>query len=226
MEQAMARYPKEAQRMTAAQLTAVFISSLLYGFWSLNVFDDGFEGIPSSLAIVGSEYPWLQWMLDPMILFSLFWTGCITTALTIYMETLALEHLSAAETTLIFSTEPLWGTAFAVAVMNEKIGMNAAVGGFFILVACIYSNSRLNGMSTTLQRGLGQWNTSLKSITSTEGTNETEANTIEGNTRFTSWLASGITGTFATLNLVTKLSTEEIREILDDRFEHYFMKNS
>jgi drug/metabolite transporter (DMT)-like permease len=146
MEQAMKQYPKEAPRMTAAQLTAVFLSSVVYGLWSLDVFDGGVTGIVSSLADIGSSYPWHEWFTDPSVIFALFWTGCVTTALTIYMETLALEYLSAAETTLIFSTEPLWGTAFAVALMGEQLGMNAAVGGSLILAACIYSNLGINGV--------------------------------------------------------------------------------
>jgi len=146
MEQAMKQYPKEAPRMTAAQLTAVFVSSVVYGLWSLDVFDGGVTGIVSSLADIGSSYPWHEWFTDPSVIFALFWTGCVTTALTIYMETLALEYLSAAETTLIFSTEPLWGTAFAVALMGEQLGMNAAVGGSLILAACIYSNLGINGV--------------------------------------------------------------------------------
>merc|ERR1719506_527343 len=146
MEQAMKQYPKEAPRMTAAQLTAVFLSSVVYGLWSLDVFDGGVTGIVSSLADIGSSYPWHEWFTDPSVIFALFWTGCVTTALTIYMETLALEYLSAAETTLIFSTEPLWGTAFVVALMGEQLGMNAAVGGSLILAACIYSNLGINGV--------------------------------------------------------------------------------
>jgi drug/metabolite transporter (DMT)-like permease len=71
------------------------------------------------------------------------------------METLALESLSAAETTLIFSTEPLWGTAFAVALMGEQIGMNAAVGGSLILAACLYSNLGIDGLQNMLKQGIG-----------------------------------------------------------------------
>ena len=88
----------------------------------------------------------MTWITDPMILFALFWTGVITTALTIYMETVALKTLSAAETTLIFSTEPLWGTAFASVVMGETLGVNAAAGAFCILTACLYSNLGLQGL--------------------------------------------------------------------------------
>uniref|UniRef100_A0A7S4EIY8 EamA domain-containing protein n=1 Tax=Pseudo-nitzschia australis TaxID=44445 RepID=A0A7S4EIY8_9STRA len=172
MEQAMHQFPQEAQRMTAAQLMAIFISSLAYGAWSLGVFDHllvgggsgsgggigiDLAGLESSLSTLSTSFPWKEWFTDPAILFGLFWTGCITTALTIYMETLALKNLSAAETTLIFSTEPLWGTAFAVAVMGEQMGMNSAVGAGLILTACIYSNLGIHGlheMWTSTTKGL------------------------------------------------------------------------
>ena len=155
MEKAMNLYPEEAPRMTAAQLMAVFISSLMYGLYTLDVFDStSLAGLQSSLATIETSFPWKEWFTDPSILFSLFWTGCITTALTIYMETLALETLSASETTLIFSTEPLWGTAVAVALMGEQVGMNAAVGGSLILAACLYSNLGIDGLQSMLKQGI------------------------------------------------------------------------
>merc|ERR1711935_824283 len=136
-----------------------------YCFWSLGVFGQVFDGdigldlagFQSSLATISASFPWKEWFTDPSILISLFRTGCITTALTIYMETLALESLSAADTTLIFSTEPLWGTAFAVAIMGEQMGMNAAVGAAMILSACLYSNLGVQGLQE-------MWSSTMKSI--------------------------------------------------------------
>lgn len=58
-----------------------------------------------------------------------------------------METLSAAEATVIFSTEPLWGTAFAAAVMSEQLGFNSAIGAAFIMTACFYSNLGLGGIS-------------------------------------------------------------------------------
>lgn len=132
MEKAMQKYPDQASRMTAAQLLAVFFATIAYGLYTMNLTDL-------------TSLPWLEWLSTPSILMSIFWTGVVTTALTIYMENLALETLSAAETTLIFSTEPLWGTAFAAVVMGEQLGFNASVGSFLILIACIYSNLGLHG---------------------------------------------------------------------------------
>ena len=133
MERAMHHHPDEAARVTAGQLMAVFVASAAYCGFSID---------HSTLA----SYPWAEWLSSPSLLFSIFWTGCITTALTVYMETLALKTLSAAETTLIFSTEPLWGTAFAAAVMGEQLGMDAGIGAALILSACIYSNLGWRGI--------------------------------------------------------------------------------
>ena len=141
MEQAMHRFPTEAPRLTAAQLLAVFGASVTYGLWAIDL--DTLQ-----------TFPWIQWLTNYQILLSLLWTGVITTALTIYMENLALETLSAAETTLIFSTEPLWGTAFAAAVMGEQLGVNAAVGAVLILSACVYSNLGWQGLTSIIDNGM------------------------------------------------------------------------
>jgi len=138
MERAMQQYPDQACRMTAAQLLAVFSATIVYGVYTID---------PTEL----QSFPWLDWLHTPSLLISLFWTGVITTALTIYMENVALETLSAAETTLIFSTEPIWGTAFAAVVVGEQLGFNAGVGASLILIACIYSSIGLDGISSLVK---------------------------------------------------------------------------
>jgi hypothetical protein len=137
MEAAMTRYPNEAGRATAAQLLAIFLGSASY-MLAANLFLD-----PTTIPDIEQLVSWLS---DPVILAGLVWTGVVTTAMTIYMETSALKTLSAAETTLIFSTEPLWGTAFASVVMGETLGLHAAAGAVMIVSACVYSNLGLDGL--------------------------------------------------------------------------------
>lgn len=137
MEAAMKKQPEEAERATAAQLMAVFLGSATY-MAAMSVVDP---------ATIPSQPQLIEWVTDPAILGALFWTGVVTTALTIYMETIALKTLSAAETTLIFSTEPIWGTAFATVVMGETMGVNAAVGAVMILSGCVVSNLDFKSMS-------------------------------------------------------------------------------
>ena len=87
-----------------------------------------------------------NWLQDPYIVGMLLWTGVVTTAFTIWMETLALKTLSAAETTLIFSTEPLFGAAFAAAVAGECLGNEAAIGAAFIIGGCLVSGLDVGGL--------------------------------------------------------------------------------
>lgn len=126
MESAMHKYPDQALRATAAQLSAVFLGSAIYATF----FEEG-----------GLDIPLIQSILtDPMTLAPLLWTGLVTTALTIYMESVAMKTLSAAETTLLLSTEPVSGSLFAAALMGERLGPNAMIGSALILVSCVISN--------------------------------------------------------------------------------------
>jgi drug/metabolite transporter (DMT)-like permease len=219
MEKAMHQFPEEARRLTAAQLMAVFLGSATYGLYSLC--DAANASITSmSLSTFANAYPWREWMTDPSILFSLFWTGCITTALTIYMETMALETLSATETTLIFSTEPIWGTAFAAAVMGEQLGMNAVVGGFFILSACLYSNLGVQGLQHTLI-SLKIWlkQTLSGSLSPSAVTNGNSAPTPFWGTlqERWPWLSSSLATSLATWNVAkSNLDSQELNDIVDE----------
>jgi len=134
MEKAMEQYPLEARRMTASQIMAVFFLSAVYG--------QVFSGDHATMAQV------FGWVSDPSILGALLWTGCVTTALTLFLETKALATLSAAETTMIFSTEPLWGMGFAAIVAGEKLGVGSGVGAALILLGCLVSNLNMSDDAT------------------------------------------------------------------------------
>jgi len=157
MENAMHLYPTQANRLTAAQLTTVFLGSLVYYASTSIASIDAIGNTVSIDAIALSIFSEVgsipsTVLSDPTIFFSLLWCGIITTALTVYLETVALKTLSAAETTIIFSTEPLWGTACAVALMGEILELNSVIGASFIIAACIFSNLGLDGLSSLLQQ--------------------------------------------------------------------------
>lgn len=71
---------------------------------------------------------------------SLLWTGLVTTALTVFGETFAMRNVSAAESTVILSTEPIWGTAFAAILLGETIGWNTGLGAVLIVSACTWTS--------------------------------------------------------------------------------------
>jgi len=139
MERAMHKFPDQANRSTAAQLLAVFGGSLAY---------TAVTDLPSLLDVAQVQ----QWLSDPSLLAALVWTGVMTTAVSVYMETLALKTLSAAETTLIFSTEPVWGSLFAAVAMGETFGWTALTGGALILSGCVFSNLGVDGMRQFFQK--------------------------------------------------------------------------
>jgi drug/metabolite transporter (DMT)-like permease len=243
MEKAMHQYPDQAPRMTAAQLLAVFIASMAYCLWWAAGVDGSIGGDDSVQTITSTilSYPWQQWLTDPSILFALFWTGCISTALTIYMENMALETLSAAETTLIFSTEPLWGTAFAAAVMGEQLGMNAGFGAFFILSACLYSNLGVQGFQKMLSSVVVARNRSNQQDLDSFSKQQQEqhspskkSSSITTSSFWTSlrnkkgwpWLPSGLTGTIATWNVASDINAQDINEIVDELMENLVDKLS
>jgi len=133
LETAMRRFPQDTKKATAAQLLATFTISLCYLF---SPFGDSNE-----LPAVSQVFSWIS---DPTILGALLWTGLVTTSFTVYLEAIALKTLSAAETTVLFSTEPLFGSAFAAAVMGESLGNGGIVGAALILGGCIFSNLDLD----------------------------------------------------------------------------------
>ena len=139
MEEAMRKYPHEAKRATAAQLIPVFLMSAVYCGLT--------ETVDTSQV--------LSWLSDPTLLLSLFWTGVVTTALTLYMESVGLKTLSATETTLIFSTEPIWGALFASLLMGEQLGVGAAFGAALVVAGCILSNLGLPKELTALIGSFG-----------------------------------------------------------------------
>jgi drug/metabolite transporter (DMT)-like permease len=81
---------------------------------------------------------------SPSTLLALLWTGLFTTAGCCFLESLAMKQLTGADSTIIYSTEPLFATVFGYFLLQEAIGSNTYVGAAFILGA-IYLSTRLEG---------------------------------------------------------------------------------
>ena len=54
-------------------------------------------------------------------------------------EQSAMQVVSASETTLIYTLEPLSATAFSGIFLREKLGLTTAIGAVFIIGACLHS---------------------------------------------------------------------------------------
>jgi aspartoacylase len=124
LEDAMRRYPNQGKRSTAAQILAVFLACAVY--------------TATTETVNWTEFS--QLWSDPSILSLFFWTGVIATAMSMYMESVALKSLTACETTLLLSTEPLWGSLWAWLLFGEQVGLDTLGGGLLILTGCLYSS--------------------------------------------------------------------------------------
>ncbi|EKX40444.1 hypothetical protein GUITHDRAFT_88716 [Guillardia theta CCMP2712] len=132
IEKVMRNFPGKGPQLTAIQLVVVWLTGLI---WAL--VDNG--GLPDVATVTES-------LSQMPVAVSVVWTGLITTALTVLLQTTSLGVLSSTETTVLYSTEPIWGAAFAHAVLGEAIGMNTWVGGSLIIAACLCSSVDTTGL--------------------------------------------------------------------------------
>jgi drug/metabolite transporter (DMT)-like permease len=133
VEDSTRRFPNEGSLFAASSLFALFLSTTSYAIYSLG----GINGLPDL-----SQF--MTWFSNPLIIGSLFWTGIITTAFPIYLETQALKAISAAEYTILLTMEPLFGAAVASLILGETLGMNQVFGAAMILSGCLFSNVGLD----------------------------------------------------------------------------------
>jgi len=127
--------PGEPQAFTGAMLLFVSVFSIIWAshdFLGPHLFD--MQGMSNAMM---SQVEGLK---DWHVIAALLWTGIVTTALTSYTENAAMKKLSATESTVIYSTEPLWGAAFASVALGEQLGWNHMLGALFIISACMWSS--------------------------------------------------------------------------------------
>merc|ERR1712039_1001775 len=64
-----------------------------------------------------------------------FWTGLITTALSLLVESVAFRYVDASSASVIFTTEPLWAAIFAVWLISEPFSFADGIGGLLVISA-------------------------------------------------------------------------------------------
>jgi drug/metabolite transporter (DMT)-like permease len=148
------RAPGDAQAFTGAMMISVATGAWIWTLQSFILPHLNDNTLASSL--VHERLALNDWH----VLAAIGWTGIVTTALTAFGENYAMKSLSASESTVIYSTEPLWGTAFAAVALGETVGVNTLVGAALILSACVWSTVgpaiSVAGALATTQVALGE----------------------------------------------------------------------
>ena len=127
----MARRPDLALPVSAIKLTMVTLASLFY-----------FEIGP--LLSSGADFEWAFRLPDfgPILqsstaLGGVVYTGLVTTALALWVESIAFSRVSATTASLILTTEPLFAAAFGAFALGETFGGSDYVGAACIVGACV-----------------------------------------------------------------------------------------
>ncbi|WVZ81609.1 hypothetical protein U9M48_028964 [Paspalum notatum var. saurae] len=64
---------------------------------------------------------------------AILYTGIFSTSFCLWAEMAAMRDVSATETAIIYGLEPVWGAAFAWAMLGERWGMTGFIGAIFII---------------------------------------------------------------------------------------------
>jgi len=152
------KYPQHANAIAAAQVLVVALISLAWA---------QFDGHLTTSEIS----PMFE---DQGMVASVMWTGLISTAATIVLQTEAFKRVSAGDAAVLISTEPFWAALLSVVLLGEHMRPQDWVGGSFILAACLVSEMELD--MEELRAALG-WYPADEAGESVEGGKEGEEET-------------------------------------------------
>lgn len=82
---------------------------------------------PTKLFSMMVSFPWL----------AILYTGIFSTTFCLWAEVAAMHDVSATETAMIYGLEPVWGAAFAWAMLGERWGITGFVGAIFIIAGSL-----------------------------------------------------------------------------------------
>eukprot|EP00977_Amphora_coffeiformis_P009725 scaffold2243_cov165-Amphora_coffeaeformis.AAC.5 len=130
LENLMAKRPDLALPVSAIKLAMVTLASLFYfevgpllshgaAEWTLRLPDFG---------------PILS---SPTALGGVLYTGLVTTALALWVESIAFARVAATDASLILTTEPLFAAAFGAVALGETFGGSDYLGAACIIGACV-----------------------------------------------------------------------------------------
>ena len=130
-QRAAARFPDLVFSLSAMQL---IITAALSAVWAI---------IDTSLSAHMLAFPHISDAFSTQQnAMAVVYAGLITTALTVWLENIALAKVSAGELAVLLSTEPFWAAAFSSIILSEHMGTQAMTGGVVILAACLLNQSK------------------------------------------------------------------------------------
>jgi drug/metabolite transporter (DMT)-like permease len=118
VENYLNKYKGKSLPLAAMQMLIVFISNLCLTFLTVK------------------DIPDLSILIEPTHLITLLYTGIITSALAVVLESIILSRVSAEETSVILTTEPLWALISSTILLHESVKPIGILGSIMIILAC------------------------------------------------------------------------------------------
>jgi drug/metabolite transporter (DMT)-like permease len=120
LEGVMKNYPEQAGAISGLKLLVIGMFSLLWA------------------ASTGQDMADLQAVLaSPPAVAGLIYTGLVTTAGGIWLQSVCFKKVPATDASIILSSEPIWAAIFASFLLGEHVSATDAVGGSAIILACL-----------------------------------------------------------------------------------------
>lgn len=132
IESLMKRFPEGGLQLAALQL--ISNAAIAIGWFGYDaVSDHSLAGLLGDLASVASGAS----RVPTELLAGVAYTGLVSTALTVVLQTRALGKLPAADSSVIVATEPLWAAGFATLLLGEMLAPASMFGGMMLLTGCL-----------------------------------------------------------------------------------------
>ena len=130
LEEIMSKRPDAALPVSAIKLVVVALASL--GLFELtplfsDVSTDFMFRLPEFGAILSS----------PVAVGGILYTGVVTTALALWVESIAFAKVPATDASIILTTEPIFAALFGAITLGETFGISDYAGASLIVAACV-----------------------------------------------------------------------------------------
>ena len=139
LEELMRKSPESAVAVSTIKLAIVSLASL--AFFELQPWITAASSQHTGAAAAAAasfRFPDMTPILhSPVALAGVAYTGLLTTAFALYIESIAFRRVPATDASIILTTEPLFAAALGAVTLGETFGVSDYVGAALIVTACV-----------------------------------------------------------------------------------------
>ena len=129
IERLMEKYPDKGLQLSSLQLISNAAAACAWLAFTAATVPDALGDAAAALS-------------QPPVAAGVLYTGLVSTALAVLLQTRALGKIPATDSSVIVATEPLWAAGFAALLLGENLPDEAKLGGALILLGCL-ANDKL-----------------------------------------------------------------------------------